>query len=148
MGLKVVSGHAETIQRVTEIKGSTSRIRTSQIAYFRVSNAPVQMKRREHLPISDGDRVTVCGKQKPHTLEAYAIRNHTTGTVEKILTAGWYVSIVFFFLCGFASIAGFGSPVGVVIGLLFWAMTGVAIFQMLQVNQATRLVTFAADEER
>ncbi len=148
MGLKVVSGRAETIQWTTEIRGSSRRLRTSQIAYFRVSNAPVQMKRSEHLPISDGDRVTVCGKQKPHTLEAYAIRNHTTGTVEKISTPGWYASTVVLFLLGIFWIVGFGSHGGVVAGLLFWAIAVLAIFRISRVNQATRLVTAAEVEER
>jgi hypothetical protein len=79
MTVTTLQGPVSHYQQSTE----TTDLGTAQLLTFRVNNRPVTYKSRSGCSISNGDGVTVMGQNKAGTLQAWCLRNDTTGAIFK-----------------------------------------------------------------
>jgi len=84
--LLIYSGAAEKIGHTTSISGGSGRngissgaIRTKHVLSFRINQKPVQYNQGDLSAVSEGDSITCAGIIKKGVMEAYVIRNNTTG---------------------------------------------------------------------
>jgi hypothetical protein len=82
-----VSGYTQTSSFGNRIYGRTQ---TSHVTTFRIEGKPALLKMGNMGSFTNGDRVSLVGKDKPAGFIAYAIRNDTTGAVYTNPTKGYY----------------------------------------------------------
>ena len=126
MGMSVISGAAENIQNT-----STGLTRTT----FRIDNRQVSFTSQATPNLSDGENVTVAGREKNGEFIAYVIKNNTTNIICESLPAR--VMLIFGAIMFLISV----PFIFVLVGIFPAALGLTAIYFSLRIKKAVALVT-------
>jgi hypothetical protein len=117
------------------MRGGTGRmmIVSNQMTSFRIGGKPANLKTKELVAITDGDRVIAAGKDKRGVLQVDAIHNVTAGN-------HYYQSVTLLWILAVASLV-VGLPFSfILIGLPFVALGVWAIMMALRVSKSIKML--------
>jgi hypothetical protein len=124
--------------------GEDSAVITTHITVFQVDGVPVRAKAREPVMVTEGDKVLVAGYARSGVLNALAYRNLTTFAEGN---EGWGKLLVFGTIFPLVGVVAFGAfsdsffgGVPLLVGGIFIAVGGYALYRAVRVLQACKLI--------
>ena len=140
----LLDGQVSTLARGSEtfgsgyMRGGTGRtmVVSNQMTSFRIGGKPAQLKTKELVAITDGDRVIAVGKDKAGVLRVNAIHNITASN-------HYYQPVILLWILAVCSLA-IGLPFSLIlIGLPFLGLGIWAVITALRVRKSIGMVKLA-----
>lgn len=134
MSIEMIVGEVDTVQHSTEVQGSVGGSggivlgshQSTGVMNFRIDGKPVQLKLKNAISLSGGDKVGVAGKVKNGTLHATAIYNETTKALDSQPSTLLLVVGIFNLI--------FGLPTSILLFGIFFVLLGVLLTYKGYVN--------------
>jgi hypothetical protein len=140
MALQLVSGIATHLATGTSVSyAATSNgpmAIQDQMFSFRINGRPISYRTRSFPSLSEGDVVGAAGKEKGGVLNAYGIRNFTTGVIYSPPTTVPIILCVLLMIIGVALLFIF-------IGVFFIAFGVFVLLRVLNVRKAAKMLAAA-----
>lgn len=139
MGLVTLRGNVEAVERGADlsyaVSGSHGPIPIqNQLVSFRIDGKPMFYRTRTLASFTEGDAASAVGTMKNGTLEALALRNHTTGATYHAPYVMPAILAAVLIVIGIPLIAVLG------IGLLFVGFGGFVLWKVWNLRQAVQLL--------
>jgi len=141
MALQMISGTATHLATGTSISYAATNngpmAIQDQMFSFRINGRPISYRTRSFPSLSEGDVVGAAGKEKGGVLNAFGIRNFTTGVIYSPPTTMPIILCIVLMVIGIPLIAFLG------LGLFFVGFGVFVLLRVLNVRKAAKMLAEA-----